>query len=309
VGIGTTAPDAFVDVVGTGATAGGKWLRIGDGGDSGRFWVEYGSQLAPLMVLSDQDEPPRIRFQQIGTGSEAAPQFSSWIGQARGSSSALSVMDGFLGVGTTDPQVRLHVEGGSDIDPGNPSSGFLMLGPVSGENLALDNNEIMARNNGALAPLYLNADGGGLQLHAHLPDAQRLVVTAAGRVGVGTSAPAEALDVRGNVKLGAAGEFFALGGVENLRVVCGHVSLAGGVVRGVGFTSARISTGVFGVTFSTPFTATPVVLTSLVESASEDNVATLIGMTAAGFQVVTNDVEGGDGLQDTAFTFVAFGPR
>ena len=309
VGIGTTAPDAFVDVVGTGATAGGKWLRIGDGGDSGRFWVEYGSQLAPLMVLSDQDEPPRIRFQQIGTGSEAAPQFSSWIGQARGSSSALAVMDGFLGVGTTDPQVRLHVEGGSDIDPGNPSSGFLMLGPVSGENLALDNNEIMARNNGALAPLYLNADGGGLQLHAHLPDAQRLVVTAAGRVGVGTSAPAEALDVRGNVKLGAAGEFFALGGVENLRVVCGHVSLAGGVVRGVGFTSARISTGVFGVTFSTPFTATPVVLTSLVESASEDNVATLIGMTAAGFQVVTNDVEGGDGLQDTAFTFVAFGPR
>jgi hypothetical protein len=314
VGIGTTAPEATVDVVGTGATVGGKWLRMGDGADSGRFWVEYGAQSAPLMVLSDQDDPPRLRFQQIGTGSEDAPQFSSWIGHARASSSALAVMDGFLGVGTTDPQVRLHVDGGTDVDPGNPSSGFLVLGGVSGENLALDNNEIAARNNGALAPLYLNADGGGLQVHSHLADAQRFVVTSAGRVGMGTSAPTDTLDVRGTIKLGNLGELFAVSGVLNQRVVAGFVGVTFGVFAGPGFTGSWTGTGVATVNFDVPFAAPPVVVATTVNAPGDDQIVYVSSMLAGSFQVVTADVERNvdedvGERQNTQFTFIAIGTR
>ena len=315
VGIGTTAPDAFVDVVGTGATAGGKWLRIGDGGDSGRFWVEYGSQLAPLMVLSDQDEPPRIRFQQTGGGTEAAPQFSSWIGQARGSSSALAVMDGFLGVGTTDPQVPLHVRGGTDIVLGNPASGFLMLGDVNGTALVLDDNEIMARNGGSTSTLHLQARGGGVHVHSQLGLGQRVVVTDAGRVGIGTDTPAEALDVRGTIKLGNLLELFAVSGVLNQRVIAGYVGVTAGAFAGPGFTGSWTGIGVATVNFDVPFAAPPVVVATAVQAAADDQVVNVLSMSTTSFTLAAADVEHGGGAGDggdrenTQFTFIAIGTR
>ncbi|HVP73983.1 MAG TPA: hypothetical protein VMS30_09615, partial [Phycisphaerales bacterium] len=50
---------------------------------------------------------------------------------------------GFAGIGTPDPQVRLHVDDGSDSAPA--SGGYVVIGDVIGLNLSLDNNEIMAR--------------------------------------------------------------------------------------------------------------------------------------------------------------------
>ncbi|HLP82889.1 MAG TPA: tail fiber domain-containing protein [Phycisphaerales bacterium] len=68
---------------------------------------------------------------------------------------------GRVGVGTPAPRSSLHVLTGSDAALSNVSpNGFLTLGPTSGSNVAFDNNEILARNNGTTAPLYLNADGG-----------------------------------------------------------------------------------------------------------------------------------------------------
>ena len=40
----------------------------------------------------------------------------------------------------------------------------LQIGPTGGGNLIFDGNEIMARNNGAAAPLYVNFDGGSVNL-------------------------------------------------------------------------------------------------------------------------------------------------
>jgi hypothetical protein len=48
----------------------------------------------------------------------------------------------------------VRVEGGSDASL--TSRGFLTLGPVTGNNLIFDNNEIMARDNGGTATLFLN---------------------------------------------------------------------------------------------------------------------------------------------------------
>lgn len=228
VGIGTTAPEAKLDVADLPPGAGEMWLRIGNGGDSGRVWLEYGEQLAPLLVLSDRDDPPRIRFQQIGDGEETAAEHSSWIGHARGGSSDLAIMNGNL--------------------------------------------------------------------------------------GIGTNAPGDALDVRGNIRLGAAGDLFAVGGVDNLRLIAGQVGDDGAVISGDGFTARRASAGSEGryrVDFDRDFPSDPVVLVSAVDSLAEDNVVTVRNPGRNGFEVLSRDVSEsieGD-LQDSAFSFVALGLR
>jgi hypothetical protein len=111
VGIGTTSPVADLDIRPTLT----RWFQAGSGGDSGRLWVEYGGQRAPLLVLSDKDDPPRVQFQQTGTGTEEAPQRSSWIGLARSSSNDISIIGGKVGIGSTSPKRELHVTGNGGV--------------------------------------------------------------------------------------------------------------------------------------------------------------------------------------------------
>ena len=66
---------------------------------------------------------------------------------------------GGVGIGHNNPDAPLHVVGGADVSP--TGGGVLILGSVSGGNIAMDGNEIMARNNGAASALFLNAAAGG----------------------------------------------------------------------------------------------------------------------------------------------------
>ena len=78
---------------------------------------------------------------------------------------------------------QLHVLGG--VDASLTNHGFMVLGDVSGNNLVIDNNELIARNNGVPTNLYLNALGGN--------------------VGIGTMfIPVNKLDLEGNMAIGAA---------------------------------------------------------------------------------------------------------
>jgi hypothetical protein len=53
----------------------------------------------------------------------------------------------FVGVGTSDPKAKFMIVGGGDVNlTSNPS---FQIGIKEAENLAIDNNEILARNNGA----------------------------------------------------------------------------------------------------------------------------------------------------------------
>lgn len=54
------------------------------------------------------------------------------------------------------------MNGGSDV--ALAGGGFLTLGSTSAQNIGIDNNEIMARNNGAASTLFLNADGGKVSI-------------------------------------------------------------------------------------------------------------------------------------------------
>ena len=69
---------------------------------------------------------------------------------------------GYVGVGISDPLVRLHVDGGTDV--GNGSGGYLQLGPNDNYNIGFDNNEIQGRYNGAVSRLILNNGGGPVQI-------------------------------------------------------------------------------------------------------------------------------------------------
>ena len=71
-------------------------------------------------------------------------------------------LGGNVGIGVGTPDVRLHVGGGTDTAPG--SGGYLVLGGITGTNISMDNNEIMARNNSAPSTLYLNNQGGDVRI-------------------------------------------------------------------------------------------------------------------------------------------------
>ena len=68
-----------------------------------------------------------------------------------------------VGIGTTTPFTKLQIEGGTDATYGS-SSGFLVLGSTGAGNIVIDNNEILARNNGAASALYLQASGGNIKI-------------------------------------------------------------------------------------------------------------------------------------------------
>ncbi len=73
-----------------------------------------------------------------------------------------------MGIGTNDPAVRLQVSNGTDI--ANEEGGYLELGSESNPNLALDNNEIQARNNHGASDLYMQLGGGNLGVGAGAAD-------------------------------------------------------------------------------------------------------------------------------------------
>lgn len=303
IGIGTLTPEAKLDIRNVPAASGGaalgngKWLQVGDGDDKGRMWLQYGDQGAPLMVLSDLDDPPRLQFQQAGNGNEAGPQFASWIGHARSNSGDLAVMGGALGINTLQPFRRLHVEA-SEIHSGGAGAGFSF---GNREDAAVE-----APANGERWVWY--ASGRTARLWS---GSDKLHVTAAGNLGLGTAAPLGRLDVRGDIRLGSNGEFYGIGCADNVRMVAGRVSAAGSRLSGSGFTVSRVSAGRYQISYDTAFSTVPTVVASLVESPAEDNFLTILSSGGTGFQLQSRDDNSGAAAseQDSAFNFIALGLR
>jgi hypothetical protein len=95
---------------------------------------------------------------------------------------------GNVGIGEADPDVPLHVTGGTDVD--TAAGGYFVIGNVSSTNIGMDNNEILARNNGGTANLMINRDGGDVWMCID-----------GGDVGIGTSTPGYKLDVNGDINV------------------------------------------------------------------------------------------------------------
>ncbi len=73
-------------------------------------------------------------------------------------------------VGDIESGTRMQIKGNGQVnipvglDASFASSGYLMLGLATSTNVTLDNNEILARNNGIAADLSIQRDGGNLLL-------------------------------------------------------------------------------------------------------------------------------------------------
>lgn len=93
---------------------------------------------------------------------------------------------GNVGIAIDRPEARLHIGNGADAKV--QEGGFLVLGQVSGKNLALDKNKIMARENGKPADLTLQAQGGNLIIQSFKSDRDS-------RVGIGIPKPLAPLSV------------------------------------------------------------------------------------------------------------------
>lgn len=222
-----------------------------------------------------------------------------------GSDSAV-IVGGNIGLGTANPVTTLHVATGSDVDLGD-NSGFLLLGDANGLNLVMDNNEIQARNNGAAAQLHLQVEGG--EFSVHWGDASEFRIRDNGDVGIGTSGPAAKLDVRGDIRLGASGNLFAMAGVENLRTIVGRVNASGAIAQGGGYTVSKGGDGDYTLNFSTAFASDPVVVVSMYNE--DEHVVSVRNVTSSSCQVRSRDMFGSNAgdLQDAAFTFIAIGER
>ena len=94
---------------------------------------------------------------------------------------------GGVGINNANPQAPLHVTGGGDASLN--SGGNIISGLIGGQNIVIDNNEIISRNNGAASDLILNFGSGN--------------------VGIGRIPTANTLEISGNASKTTAGSWLA----------------------------------------------------------------------------------------------------
>ncbi|MFN9975261.1 MAG: hypothetical protein ACK58T_35765, partial [Phycisphaerae bacterium] len=145
---------------------------------------------------------------------------------------------GNVGIGTTTPIASVHIRGGplynnAVIESDSTLGTWLNLKNTSGTgrtwaliNTGTDNSE------GAGAFLIRDNNVGAVRA-TFLPN---------GNVGLGTIVPNAKLDVRGDIRLGANGEYDAIGAnTENLSIIRGTVNSNGTVRLGSGYTVTRLA--------------------------------------------------------------------
>jgi hypothetical protein len=93
---------------------------------------------------------------------------------------------GDVGIGTSAPQASLHVRAGADATP--TGGGYAIFGNTSATNIIIDNNEIMARDNGTVSTLYINHNGGTTSFGGPI-DIGYQIVTAGDHTSVSVSCP------------------------------------------------------------------------------------------------------------------------
>jgi hypothetical protein len=162
--------------------------------------------LNPMIKLRRRTNTFPLTFEDIGfmqtsvddlrVGTFSGNNFGQFIVRMNGTDRVFVDPSGEVGIGINTPFTKLHIDNGQDAGLSNALNGFVMLGNGSndGPNIVIDDNEIMARTGyGNFGPLTLQNDGGDLKVGSD----NRLFVSSAGNVGIGTGTPAARLHVAG----------------------------------------------------------------------------------------------------------------
>lgn len=150
VGIGTNTPGTKLHIQGV-----NELLRLGTSNPQITFY--QGGTATGTIYLDAND---------LKLATYAANNTGKVITRVNGGDRFTVAPDGNVGIVTTDPQSRLHISSGQDVGLPNTNNGFVMLGNNTASNLVIDNNEIMARNNGAASDLFIQNDAGNVILCA-----------------------------------------------------------------------------------------------------------------------------------------------
>ena len=235
----------------------------------------------------------------------------------------ISLSTGNMGIGATAPNTKLTVwtpsAGGvqEGIRINNPV-GF--IGNNNGSALVFSQDRSPSENfvDAKIVGAQELADTSGNAYLAFSTKSagavsEKMRVTGIGRVGIGTTSPQAALEVRGDVRLGSNGQLFAPASGENLRIVRGYIDKNGDIKAGSGFSVFHTDAGIYDIVFSPPFTGLPAIVATvdLCDSVQSCSQTFLIHTDSVTTSFVRFFVwkEIGVSLESQPFHFIAIGAR
>ena len=169
--------------------------------------IQPEANVVPLTIRSNPSVNKEVNLIEIHDYSDAPTERFHIKG------SGTAYFNGNVGIGTDSPAQKLRVEGGNQVSlfgsqSGNHHNGTVLALETTGDstingprlgflksnvkNWAIGIQPTAANNN-----FSIWEDGG-----TETPGTERFSIAPGGNVGIGTTTPGEALDVRGNVKLG-----------------------------------------------------------------------------------------------------------
>ena len=98
---------------------------------------------------------------------------------------------GEVGIGTTVPTSRLHIDGGQEAS--NTGNGYMIIGSETATNIVMDPNEIIGRTNGGASSLYFQSHDGETFIGNGGGDTY--IGDASGNLGIGTVSPSSRLSI------------------------------------------------------------------------------------------------------------------
>lgn len=244
VGVGTTSPGGKFSVVN-----GGQVFNFGTGSNSSGYVFNVG--------LNDDGI-------NMGTGSTIRG-----FNFINGNGTLLKVTPtGSVGVSTATPRAKFEVNNGANSDASilatsNENNRLVVQSydtqPNSVQTFGIVHNFNGDENNGFLKFFRGGSSNGGF-MTLGTSGVERVRVTPAGNVGVGTTTPASKLTVAGTIESTSGGVKFPDGSVQTTAAGMGNFQ------KGVIGSCAASSAGSSGsVTFPTAFAGTPIVQMTVVE--------------------------------------------
>jgi hypothetical protein len=216
---------------------------------------------------------------------------------------------GNVGIGTTNPQSLLNVNG--TILWGGTTVNYAYSGEDNEGMFLEQSGDSPAKSKIRLQSSQFSNAADYCQFFIDPHHGFAFVTRGFGNpnVGIGTTIPRSKLDVRGAIRLGIDGQLFASGGDEALRIIRGAIDANGQILRGTGFTSERLDVGKYRITFKTPFPGGPPDATATAQRAS--TLIRVVGFdfgspTSTQVTFVTSNL-GSNSFVDVGFSFIVIG--